>query len=257
MCTRWQSTGRSASTSGSGIWARTSWPMTSTLWMRRRGGGERATTGRGAARQRLVCGLGTMWASEGAYVAGASPFSAAAEVRRLPEALTTIRDRMLHAVDSPRGASRPALRCSNGGPPCRTCGSPIRPAASGSRPYDRPTYGARAASRPFEARTTPPLGHSAMELLRISSPCRDPEAMCPGATPFGRDATMAPVTDDDADPLLRFGQVRRELEARWPESRISPTLQRIRALTGFLGDPQSAYPVILVTGTNGKTPLLA
>ena len=62
-----------------------------------------------------------------------------------------------------------------------------------------------------------------------------------------------PVTTDPTDPLHRFGEVRRELEARWPESQISPTLDRIRTLTQFLGDPQRAYPVIHVTGTNGKT----
>ena len=61
------------------------------------------------------------------------------------------------------------------------------------------------------------------------------------------------MTTDPTDPLHRFGQVRRELEARWPESQISPTLDRIRTLTQFLGDPQRAFPVIHVTGTNGKT----
>jgi dihydrofolate synthase / folylpolyglutamate synthase len=61
------------------------------------------------------------------------------------------------------------------------------------------------------------------------------------------------VTTDPIDRLHRFGEVRRELEARWPESQISPTLGRIRTLTQFLGDPQRAYPVIHVTGTNGKT----
>jgi dihydrofolate synthase/folylpolyglutamate synthase len=57
----------------------------------------------------------------------------------------------------------------------------------------------------------------------------------------------------EPDPLARFGQVRHELESRWPESRVSPTLDRIRTLTQYLGDPQRAYPVIHVTGTNGKT----
>ncbi len=61
------------------------------------------------------------------------------------------------------------------------------------------------------------------------------------------------MSTDPIDPLHRFGEVRRELEARWPETRISPTLDRIRTLTQFLGDPQRAYPVIHVTGTNGKT----
>lgn len=61
------------------------------------------------------------------------------------------------------------------------------------------------------------------------------------------------MSTEPVDDLARFGQVRRELEARWPETRISPTLDRIRTLTSYLGDPQRSYPVIHVTGTNGKT----
>ena len=61
------------------------------------------------------------------------------------------------------------------------------------------------------------------------------------------------MSDDPDDTLIRFDEVRRELESRWPESRIAPTLDRIRRLTGYLGDPQHAFPVIQVTGTNGKT----
>lgn len=67
-----------------------------------------------------------------------------------------------------------------------------------------------------------------------------------------RGCNDGPVSDD-IDPLERFGQVRRELESRWPETRISPTLSRIRSLTQLLGDPQRAYPVVHITGTNGKT----
>jgi dihydrofolate synthase/folylpolyglutamate synthase len=40
---------------------------------------------------------------------------------------------------------------------------------------------------------------------------------------------------------------------RWPESRLEPSLDRISALADVLGSPQRAYPVIHVTGTNGKT----
>lgn len=47
-------------------------------------------------------------------------------------------------------------------------------------------------------------------------------------------------------------QIVAELTARWPEHRIAPGLGRIRALTELLGDPQRAYPLIHVTGTNGK-----
>ncbi len=42
------------------------------------------------------------------------------------------------------------------------------------------------------------------------------------------------------------------LTRRWPEHRVAPSLGRIAALTGLLGDPQQAYPVIHLTGTNGK-----
>src|SRR3712207_4321744 len=42
------------------------------------------------------------------------------------------------------------------------------------------------------------------------------------------------------------------LTRRWPEHRVAPSLARVQALTGLLGDPQRAFPVIHVTGTNGK-----
>jgi len=44
-----------------------------------------------------------------------------------------------------------------------------------------------------------------------------------------------------------------DLMGRWPESRIEPSLVRIASVVELLGDPQRAYPVIHVTGTNGKT----
>ena len=56
---------------------------------------------------------------------------------------------------------------------------------------------------------------------------------------------------EPADVELR--RVERELHARWPESRLEPSLDRIQALTDLLGEPQRVYPVIHVTGTNGKT----
>jgi dihydrofolate synthase/folylpolyglutamate synthase len=37
-----------------------------------------------------------------------------------------------------------------------------------------------------------------------------------------------------------------------PSRRSHPTLDRIRAVCALLGDPQSAYPVVHLTGTNGK-----
>jgi dihydrofolate synthase/folylpolyglutamate synthase len=50
-----------------------------------------------------------------------------------------------------------------------------------------------------------------------------------------------------------FAEVEDALLSRWPESKLEPSLDRIRAFTGLLGDPQGNYPVIHLTGTNGKT----
>jgi len=51
----------------------------------------------------------------------------------------------------------------------------------------------------------------------------------------------------------RLREVEREILARRPEHAIEPSLGRITALVSLLGDPQRAYPVIHITGTNGKT----
>ncbi|MGH3796818.1 MAG: bifunctional tetrahydrofolate synthase/dihydrofolate synthase [Pseudonocardiaceae bacterium] len=56
---------------------------------------------------------------------------------------------------------------------------------------------------------------------------------------------------DDALAALRA--VEAELERRWPESRIEPSLTRISALVDLLGSPQRSYPVLHIAGTNGKT----
>jgi dihydrofolate synthase / folylpolyglutamate synthase len=52
------------------------------------------------------------------------------------------------------------------------------------------------------------------------------------------------------DDLL---QVEAELNTRWPESKIEPSLRRIGALVDLLGDPHRSYPALHVAGTNGKT----
>ena len=57
----------------------------------------------------------------------------------------------------------------------------------------------------------------------------------------------------DARPDPRLAALWEQLETRWPENRIEPTLARIAALTDLLGDPQRTYPVVHVTGTNGKS----
>src|SRR3712207_2033083 len=48
-------------------------------------------------------------------------------------------------------------------------------------------------------------------------------------------------------------RVERELLARWPESKLEPSLTRITALVDLLGSPHRAMPVVQVAGTNGKT----
>jgi len=59
-----------------------------------------------------------------------------------------------------------------------------------------------------------------------------------------------PMTQDWLAELARVEDV---LQSRWPETKIEPSLTRISHLMTLLGDPQLAYPVIHVTGTNGKT----
>jgi dihydrofolate synthase/folylpolyglutamate synthase len=51
----------------------------------------------------------------------------------------------------------------------------------------------------------------------------------------------------------RLREVELEIGSRRAEHQISPTLERVAALVSLLGDPQHAFAVIHVTGTNGKT----
>ena len=56
-----------------------------------------------------------------------------------------------------------------------------------------------------------------------------------------------------ARPAQTFAEAEDALLSRWPETKLEPSLDRIQAFTEILGDPQRAYPVIHLTGTNGKT----
>ena len=56
-----------------------------------------------------------------------------------------------------------------------------------------------------------------------------------------------------ADDQERVDAIEQALLARWPETRIAPTTERIAALVDFLGSPQLTYPTIHIGGTNGKT----
>jgi dihydrofolate synthase/folylpolyglutamate synthase len=55
------------------------------------------------------------------------------------------------------------------------------------------------------------------------------------------------------DIEARLREVELEIGSRRAEHQISPTLDRIQALVNLLGDPQRTFPVVHVTGTNGKT----
>ncbi|MCB8997064.1 MAG: Fpg/Nei family DNA glycosylase [Actinobacteria bacterium] len=84
--------------------------------------------------QRVIAGLGTMWAAEVAFAAGCSPYVRDAQVGA---ALARIREQML---DSVQGA-RPRMNVfERTGQPCRVCGAQIRRGRVGRPPQDRVTY---------------------------------------------------------------------------------------------------------------------
>jgi len=70
----------------------------------------------------------------------------------------------------------------------------------------------------------------------------------------GDGAAAAPVPRPvSASDLADLARVEAELLARWPETTIDPSLERIEMLMDFLGHPERACKVIHVAGTNGKT----
>jgi dihydrofolate synthase/folylpolyglutamate synthase len=53
--------------------------------------------------------------------------------------------------------------------------------------------------------------------------------------------------------FAEFLAVEAELDRRWPETVMEPSLERISTLVDVLGEPHRGYPVVHLTGTNGKT----
>jgi dihydrofolate synthase / folylpolyglutamate synthase len=53
--------------------------------------------------------------------------------------------------------------------------------------------------------------------------------------------------------FAEFLAVEATLDDRWPETVIAPSLDRIGALVDVMGEPHRGYPVVHLTGTNGKT----
>ncbi len=58
------------------------------------------------------------------------------------------------------------------------------------------------------------------------------------------------ITPED---LARLAVVEAELDERWLETKIDPTLKRIADVMDFMGNPQHSFPSIHIAGTNGKT----
>ena len=57
---------------------------------------------------------------------------------------------------------------------------------------------------------------------------------------------------DDLPQALAWLDAHIDFESKMPSRRSLPTLDRMRRLTGLLGDPETAYPAVHITGTNGK-----
>jgi endonuclease-8 len=86
--------------------------------------------------QRVLAGLGTIWAAETAFELGHSPFTPLGEADA-SAALETTRRRMLAGVEG----ARPRMKVfERTGQPCRVCGTPIRSGRVGTPPQDRVTY---------------------------------------------------------------------------------------------------------------------
>ncbi|GAA3242227.1 folylpolyglutamate synthase/dihydrofolate synthase family protein [Pseudonocardia petroleophila] len=88
-----------------------------------------------------------------------------------------------------------------------------------------------------------------------------------GAIPEPEDAVISHVLDairggDTPDVIpatssvasfAEFLAVEAELDRRWPETVMEPSTERIAALVDVLGEPHRGYPIVHLTGTNGKT----
>ncbi len=76
-----------------------------------------------------------------------------------------------------------------------------------------------------------------------------------GATPARHNGSMTSRSDHEraAQAAAEADHVYREILRRNPEHEPNPSVDRVRDVCELLGDPQRAYRVVHVTGTNGKT----
>ena len=79
---------------------------------------------------------------------------------------------------------------------------------------------------------------------------------------FDEDGLTLPLSEEPAAPpplevtpedLQELAAVEAELDQRWSEVKIDPTLRRMEMLMDLLGNPERSFPAVHVAGTNGKT----
>ena len=72
---------------------------------------------------------------------------------------------------------------------------------------------------------------------------------------MGEDEEYNDAAPQEVSPeeLQALGEVEDELNQRWPETKIEPTLERIEMLMDLLGHPEQSFDVIHIAGTNGKS----
>lgn len=58
---------------------------------------------------------------------------------------------------------------------------------------------------------------------------------------------------NNPDLKIRVQEIFAQIMQRAPEHKIQPTLDRVLDALNIIGNLQFAYPIIHVTGTNGKT----
>ena len=61
------------------------------------------------------------------------------------------------------------------------------------------------------------------------------------------------MSENTGGHVEELEEIIQELNARWPENKIEPSLDRIRLLLDYLGNPQNTFRSIHIAGTNGKT----
>ncbi|MGO1510317.1 MAG: bifunctional folylpolyglutamate synthase/dihydrofolate synthase [Actinomycetaceae bacterium] len=72
--------------------------------------------------------------------------------------------------------------------------------------------------------------------------------------PTAGDPTVTDLTGDgDPEQEAALASLTAQIVARAPEHDVQPSLERVREALDLLGNPQDAYPVIHLTGTNGKS----